>query len=56
MVIVECIYAHTKTMRKILTKILDEKIRDDYFTEKEAQMFAKKILYDNPIEIYQLKI
>lgn len=52
---VESIYAHAKMARNILSNVLEEKISEGYLTENEAQVFAKKILYDNPIEIYNLK-
>ncbi len=53
--IVELAYAHSVFARQIVSKVLIDKVRSGYFSEKEALIVAKKILRDNAMEIFKLK-
>jgi len=52
---VELAYAHSVFARRIVIKVLTEKVRSGYFTEKEALNIARKILRENALEIFKLK-
>ena len=39
-----------------LARVLSQKVEEGYFTEKTAIEYARRILYENPQEIYQLKL
>ncbi|VAX22373.1 hypothetical protein MNBD_IGNAVI01-1674 [hydrothermal vent metagenome] len=51
---VEDIYAHSVIARRVITKVLTEKVASGYMTEKEAIGVAKRILRKNAIEIFKL--
>ena len=53
--VVENVYSELLTARKIISKVLSDKVRDDYFTEDEAKTIAKMILHDNAVELYNLR-
>jgi hypothetical protein len=50
--IMECTYGSQKIVRKIITEILSEKVRDGYLSYEMAIKMAEKILYLNPKAIY----
>ena len=53
---VEMAYAHAKMTREVVTRVLSEKVAEGYMKEAEAVSLARKILRDNPIELFQLSI
>ncbi len=52
---VENTFGHSLMARAIVSKVLIEKVRIGYFSEDEAKNIAKKILYDNAVELFNLK-
>lgn len=52
--IVECTYGSQKMVRKIISELLYEKIRKNYFSFDQAIRFAEKILYLNPKTVYNI--
>jgi len=52
---VENIYGHLLFAREIITKVLSAKVRDGYFSEKEALKIAQMILHDNAVNLFHLK-
>jgi len=52
--VVEITYANLVVARKIISDILIEKVRNGLFTESEALIIAKMILYDNAMKFYNL--
>jgi uncharacterized protein len=50
--ILECTYGSQKIVRKIISEILSEKVRDGYFSYDQAISMAEKILYLNPKAVY----
>ena len=50
--ILECTYGSQKIVRKIVSEILSEKVKDGYFTYDQAIKMAEKILYLNPKAVY----
>jgi len=53
-VAVEIAYAHAKMARKVVARVLAEKIEDGYMSEDEALQLATKMLRDNPARLYDL--
>lgn len=53
---VEMAYAHSRMARQVVTRVLSEKAADGYMTEDEAISLAKKMLRDNPAELFQLGV
>ena len=53
---VEMAYAHAKMTREVVSRVLSEKVAEGYMKEAEAVSLARKILRDNPIELFQLSI
>jgi len=53
--VVELVYAHSVFARRIVTKVLTDKVRTGYFSEEEAKYIALKILRENAMEIFKLK-
>jgi len=51
---VEGAYAHAKIARDNITRVLAEKVEEGYFSLSEAFDFARKILRDNPLEVFSL--
>jgi len=51
---VEWAYGKVTLVLHCLARVLAEKIEQGYFSEKEALWIARRILYDNPKEIYGL--
>ncbi|MCK9638545.1 MAG: amidohydrolase family protein [Prolixibacteraceae bacterium] len=52
---VENIYGHLLFARQIISKVLIAKVKDGYFSEKEAIRIAQMILHDNAVNLFQLK-
>ncbi|MBM4401560.1 MAG: hypothetical protein FJ045_06385 [Crenarchaeota archaeon] len=53
---VEKVYGHLVMAREDVAKVLGHRIEDGFMTEDEAVEIAKQWFYDNPKELYQLKI
>jgi len=53
---VEKVYGHLVMAREDMAKVLGRRVEEGGMTEEEAIMIAKKLLYDNPKELYKLKI
>lgn len=54
--ILECTYGSQKMVRKIITELLYEKVKKNYFSFDQAIRFAEKILYLNPKTVYDLNL
>ncbi len=52
---VEKTYGHSVMARKVVAKVLTEKVAAGYFTEKEAIDIANRLLRENALEIFKLK-
>ena len=53
---VENIYGHLVMARENLAEVLGRRIKDNLLSESEALEIGKMWFYDNPKELYQLKI
>lgn len=53
---VEKVYGHLVMARENITKVLGGRVEEGLMTEEEAISIAKKWFYDNPKELYKLKI
>ncbi|OQA54461.1 MAG: glucuronate isomerase [Candidatus Atribacteria bacterium ADurb.Bin276] len=53
---VEWAYGKVSLVLHCLARVLSQKVEEGYFTEKTAIEYARRILYENPQEIYQLKL
>jgi predicted TIM-barrel fold metal-dependent hydrolase len=51
---IEGTYGHSVLMRQAVSRVLDEKIQEKWFTESEAMRYANRILYLNASELYSL--
>jgi hypothetical protein len=51
---VEWAYGKVKIVLECLARVLSQKIEEGYFSEKKAIELARRILYDNPKEIYNM--
>lgn len=51
---VEGAYAHAKMARDNIARVLAEKVEEGYFSPSEAIGFARRILRDNPLEVFNL--
>ena len=51
---VEMSYAHARMARKVVARVLAEKVEEGYMSEEEALALARKILRDNPAHLYGL--
>ncbi len=51
---VENVYSELASARRIISNVLCNKVRDGYFSEKEAKTIAKMILFDNASKLYNL--
>jgi predicted TIM-barrel fold metal-dependent hydrolase len=51
---VENVYGHAVMARKVIQKVLTEKVRTGYLTEQEATQIATMLLHDNAVSFYQL--
>ncbi|MCE1200197.1 MAG: amidohydrolase, partial [Marinilabiliales bacterium] len=52
---VENIYGHLLFARQILGNVLVQKVRDGYFTEREAIRVAQMVLHDNAVQLFHLQ-
>lgn len=52
---VENVYGHAVMARKVVTKVLTEKVASGYITEAHAIAIANKLLRTNALEIFKLK-
>lgn len=52
---VESAYAHSVMARDVVTRVLTDRIENGYINEKQAEIIAKKILYDNAYEFFKLE-
>ena len=53
--VVELVYAHSVFARRIVAKVLIDKVKTGYFSEEEAKYIALKLLRENALEIFKLK-
>lgn len=53
---VEKVYGHLVMAREDVAKVLGQRIENGFLTENEAVEIAKKWFYENPKELYNLKI
>jgi hypothetical protein len=53
---VELAYAHAKMTRRVVSRVLSEKVAAGYMTEAEAIVLAGKILRDNPAALFDLPL
>lgn len=51
---VENTYSELKVAKRIISKVLSDKVRDGYFSEQDAKVVAKMILFDNASRLYNL--
>jgi len=51
---VENIYSELKSAKRIISNVLCNKVRDGYFSEYDAKVVAKMILFDNASRLYNL--
>ncbi|MHB1415019.1 MAG: amidohydrolase family protein [Chloroflexota bacterium] len=52
--IVEGAYGHSRIAREVVSRVLAEKVEEDYFGEEEAQALAKRLLHDNAFALFSL--
>ncbi len=52
--VVENVYSELLTAKRIISKVLAEKVRDKYLSESEAKTIARMILFDNAAKLYNL--
>jgi hypothetical protein len=52
---VENTYGNLIIAKHVISEVLSEKVKEGYFTEKEAYTIAKMILHDNAEEFYRLR-
>jgi len=52
---VELTYGSLQMAKKVIANVLAEKVRENYFTEKEAKRIASMLFYDNAKKFYNLK-
>lgn len=55
-VIVEMAYAHSKLARRVVARVLSEKINEGYMEEEEAVSLARKMLRNNPVALFKLPV
>lgn len=53
---VEMAYGHARMARRVVSRVLSEKVSEGYMTEDEAIALAGKILRDNPAALFKLPI
>jgi hypothetical protein len=53
---VEIAYAHAKMARRLVTRVLSEKVDEGYMTEEEAILLAQRVLRDNPAALFKLRL
>ena len=47
-------YAHAMLCREVVARVLADKVTDGYWTEADALAFARAILRENAIRVFQL--
>jgi predicted TIM-barrel fold metal-dependent hydrolase len=52
---VENIYSELILAKQIITRVLTDKVRERYMSERRAKLVARLILYDNAMRFYNLK-
>jgi hypothetical protein len=55
-IIPEGAYGHSVLARRVVRRVLTEKVQDGYLTEDEALRLAQRMLRENPAELYRLKV
>ena len=53
-IIVEGAYAHAKIARDNIAQVLTEKVEEGYFSSSQAMEFARKILRDNALDVFNI--
>jgi predicted TIM-barrel fold metal-dependent hydrolase len=53
-IIPEGAYGHSVMARQVVSRVLTEKVADEYLGEEEALALARRILRDNPAALYRL--
>ncbi len=53
---VEMAYAHSRLARQVVTRVLSEKVANDYMSEDEAIVLARRMLRDNPAALFKLSL
>jgi hypothetical protein len=49
---IENVYGHLLFAKEIIANVLIEKVKDGYFSEEEAMKFAKMMLHDNAVNLF----
>lgn len=55
-IFVEGAYSHSRMARDDIARVLAEKVEESYFSEEEALSIARRLLKDNPKELFNLDI
>ena len=55
-VTVEMAYGHSRMARQVVTRVLSEKVSEEYMKEDEAIVLAHAILRDNPMALFKLSV
>lgn len=55
-VTVEMAYGHSRMARRVVTRVLSEKVAEEYMKEDEAIVLAGAILRDNPVALFKLSV
>jgi len=53
---VEMAYGHARMARQVVARVLSEKVTEGYLNENEATALARKILRDNPADLFRLSV
>jgi hypothetical protein len=53
--VVEMVYAHSVFARRVVARVLCDKVASGYFSEEEAKSIASKLLRENALEIFRLR-
>lgn len=49
-------YGHARLCREVVSGVLADKVLEGYWSEEEALGYARKILRENPIEVFKLEL
>jgi hypothetical protein len=55
-IIPEGAYGHSVMARRVVSRVLTEKVEDGYLSEDEAVALARRILRENAAEFFRLKL
>jgi len=55
-IIPEGAYGHSVMARRVVSRVLTEKVEDGYLTEDDAATLARRILRESPAALYRLKL